>query len=102
MILEAVKSIVEAEELSEKEIKRAEAEKAAVLSRAETDADEIRRKGAEQLKKYVAEKNAAALKAAEKTGGELTDIRRKQTDERMRAYAANVEKAVEAVLETIG
>lgn len=101
MITDAIKSIVEAEDASAAEIKKAEAKRSEIISNAEIQADSLRKMGSEKVRKYLSEQNSQSMQQAHDAAArEEAEICGKIDDE-IKQNQQNAQKATDFVVEKL-
>ncbi len=101
MITDAIKSIVEAEDASAAEIKKAEAKRSEIISNAEIHADSIRKTGAENVRKFLSEQNSQSLQQANDASAKEEAEICGNIDAEIKQNLQNVQKAIDFVVEKL-
>lgn len=101
MIEQTVNSILEAEDEAKRRIADAEQRAAQIVNDGEIAAEAVRKTAAEQNKAYFAQQSAAIdVDAAAQAAAELARLNA-ESDTENKAYQANVDKAVQIILEQL-
>lgn len=101
MITDAIKSIVEAEDASAAEIKKAEAEKLNIISGAEIQAESVRKTGTENVRRFLSEQNSQSVRHAKDVSALKQAEICRDIDAEIERNRQNAQKAVDFVVEKI-
>lgn len=101
MITDAIKSIVEAEDASAAEIKKAEAKRSEIISNAEIQADSVRKTGSENVRKFLSEQNSQSLQQANDASSKEEAAICGNIDAEIEQNQQNAQKAIDFVVEKL-